>query len=87
MQRQPQRLAGFGDLSGHRKVRVRGRGVTRGMIVDKDEGACVQFQCPLDDFARVDRDVIDGALGLFLIRDQHVFSIKEKHAKLLSLTM
>jgi len=55
--------------------------------VNKDQRACVQFQRPLDHLTRVDRDMVDGAAGLRLIRDQHVLAVQKQHAKLLDLAM
>ena len=77
-----QRLAGILDLGGHRDVGIGRGGVARGVVVHQDQRAGVQFQRALHDLTRVDRDMVDGALGLFLIGDQHVLAVKKQDAEL-----
>ncbi|MDT4874841.1 hypothetical protein FQZ97_1101690 [compost metagenome] len=53
------------------------------MIVDKDDRGCRQFERALDDLARIDRRVVDGAGLLDLIGDRHVALVEEQDAELL----
>ena len=51
-----------------------------GVIMDKDQRRGAQFQRPAQDLARVDRDMIDRAAPLRLIRDQDILAIEEEDA-------
>jgi len=87
MQRQTQRIAGFGDLLRHLDIGG-GRGwVTRRMIMNKDKRRSVQFQRAFGDLARIHRDMINRSLALFLVRDQDILAVQIKNAKLFSLAM
>ena len=55
--------------------------------MDQDQRAGRQFQRAAHDLARVDGDMVDGAAGLFLIRDQHVLAVEIEDAELLDLAM
>ena len=57
------------------------------VIMDQNQGAGRQFQRAAHDLARIDGDVIDGAAGLFLIRDQHVLAVEIEDAELPDLAM
>ena len=46
------------------------------MIVDHDESARVQHQRPLDDFARINRDMVHGSDRKLLIRDDAIASVE-----------
>ena len=71
------------DRLGHLDVRIRRRRVARGMVVDHDDRRGAEFERPLDDLARVDRGVIDGAFLLHLVGDQHVLAIEKQDAEAL----
>ena len=53
----------------------------------QDQRTRVQFQRPLDHLTRVDRDVVNRAACLGLIRDQHVLAVQKQHAELLDFAM
>ena len=40
--------------------------------MDQDQRRGVQFKRAADDFARIDRDMVDGSPCLFLVRDQGI---------------
>ena len=52
------------------------------VVMRQDDRGGVARQPLLHHLARVNRHMVDRALGLLFIRDQHVFSVKEQHAKL-----
>ena len=76
MQRQAEILAAFLDLPCHAEIGLRWGRIARGVVVDQDQGAGVQDQCPLDHFTRVDRDVVHRADRHLLIRDDAVLAIE-----------
>ena len=55
--------------------------------MDKDDRAGVQFKRAFCNLARIDRDMIDRAFRLFLIRDEDVLAVEVENAKLLHLQM
>lgn len=67
MQHDAEHGGGLLDLLGHRDIGLRGGRIARWMIVHQNERGGVQLQRPLDDFARVDRNMINRALPLLLI--------------------
>src|SRR6056297_1068579 len=82
VQRQPEGLGRGADPTRHVDVGGGWRGVSGRVIVHQDEGAGVQFQSPLDDFARIDGDVIDRALRLRLVGDEYVLAVQVENAEL-----
>ena len=56
-----ERGRGFFDVLGYRDVGLRRGRVARGVIVHQDQGCGAEIKCALDDLARVDRRVVDGA--------------------------
>lgn len=64
------------DLLGHAEIGFRGRRIARGVVVDQDQGACVQHQRPLDHLAWIDRDMIDRAGREKLIGDDAVLAVE-----------
>ena len=48
----------------------------------QDERRGVEFEGAFHDLSRIDRDVVDGAAGLLLVRDQCVFGVQIQNAKL-----
>src|SRR5690606_14949597 len=70
------------DPAGHGDIRLRRGWIARGVIVDENQGRGIQLKRPAHDLARVDRDMINGAPCLFLIRDKHVLTVKVKDTEL-----
>ncbi len=50
--------------------------------MDYDNGGGIQFKGALDDFAGINRRVIDGAGLLHLVGDQDIFLVEEEDAEL-----
>ena len=71
------------DLMRHVNVGLAGGWITGGVVVHENEGAGVQFEGALHHFTRVDRKVIDGALGLRFVCNEGVLAIKEEEEDLL----
>ena len=69
-------------LGRHGNVGLAGGWVARRVVVHQDDRRGVQFEGAFDHLARVDGHVIDGALGLFLIRDQDVLAVEKQDAEL-----
>ena len=59
----------------HFYIGAGGGGVARGMIMDENDGTGRKLQSPLDNFARVNRRVIDRAFLLHLIGDEQVLLV------------
>jgi hypothetical protein len=87
MQRDAQNLRRFLHLQGHADVGLGGRRVARGVVVHHDQRAGIHLQRAFHHLARIDGHMIDRALGLLLIRDQHVLAIKVEDAELLGFPM
>ena len=66
-------------------VAARGRRIAARMVVHQDERARAELERALDHFARIDRRVVDGALLLHLLLDQHVLAVEKQHAEFLGL--
>ena len=64
-----------------RRRRIAGR-----VVVDQDQGAGVQHQCPLDHLARIDRDVIDRADAHTFVRNQPVLAVEIEDVETLHFT-
>ena len=79
-----ERTRHFDHCLGHLDVGARGRGIARGVIVDQDDGGRRQFQRALDDLARIDRRMVDGAFLLLLVGDQLIALVEEQDAELLA---
>ena len=77
-------LGGGGDLAGHGNVGLGRCGIAGWMVVHKDQGRGRQFQRALDDFARIDRGVIDRAFGPEFVPKQDVLLVEIQGAELLS---
>ena len=50
-----------------------------------DQGACVQHQCPLDDFARIDWNMVHGSDRKLLVRDDAIASVEVEDVEALHL--
>ena len=87
MHRDPNRVARPLHLHRHLDILLARRRVARRMVVHQNDRRRVQFQRPLRNLARVDRHMIDRAVGLRLIRDQRVLAIQKQHPKLLRLAV
>lgn len=81
--RDPQRFCHIDHRAGHLDVGLRRRWIAGGVIVHHDDRGGGELQRALDDFARIDRRVIDGADLLHLIRNQLVALVEKQDAKLL----
>ena len=46
------------------------------VVVDKDDGRCAQVHRAPDNFARVNRRLIDRTFARDLIADQHIFAVE-----------
>ena len=79
--RDANRVTGALDLFGHVNVCGRWGGITRWMIVHKDQSRRIEIERAFDHLAWVDRDMINSAYALNFIRDQDVLAIKEQYAK------
>ena len=53
--------------------------------MDHDEGACVQHQRPLDDLARIDRDMVHGSDRKLLVRDDAIAPVEVEDVEALHL--
>ena len=53
------------------------------MVVHQDQRRGVEFERALDDFARIDRGVVDCAALLPLMLDQRVLAVEEQQVELL----
>src|ERR1700736_3009242 len=82
-----ERLGGFDDIFGDGDVRLGRSRVARGVVVHQDHRRGLEFERPLDHFARIDRCVIDRSALLLLVLDQYVLSIKEQDVELLDLAV
>ena len=82
VQRDVENICGAMDLFSHADVGLTWAGVTRRMVVHKDDGSGVQFQGAFDDLARVDRNMVNGAARLFFVGDQGVFGVEKEDAEL-----
>ena len=69
-------------MAGHVDIGLGRGGVARRMIVHHDDGRGMQGQGPPHHLARVQRRVIDGALLLDFVADQHVLAVQKQQAKL-----
>jgi hypothetical protein len=72
------------DLAGHLDVGARRGRIARGMVVHQDDGGGGELQRALDDFARIDRRVIDGADLLDFVGDELVALVEKQDAELLT---
>ena len=80
-------IGGLNHAGRHRDIRILGRRIARGMIVDEDQRRSVQFQRAADDLSRIDRNMIDRAARLFLVGNQDVPAVQIEDSKLLGRTM
>jgi len=55
--------------------------IAAGMIVGDDHRCRIERQCRFDDFARVDRCTINGAVEEFRVLDQAKLGIQEQHSE------
>ena len=54
------------------------------MVVHQDHRRGAEIQRALDDLARIDGRVVDGARALHLVGDEDVLAVEEQHAELLT---
>ena len=78
-------LAGCFQFARHLDVGPGRLGIATGMIVHRDERSGVEDQGTLQDLARVNGRVIDGAALLHLVGDEIVLAVKEQDSKLFDL--
>ena len=86
VQGQPKHATSLLNLLRHSYVRLRWFWVAGRMIVDQDQGRSIEIQAAPDDFARIDRHMIDGADRDPNIGNQPVLSVKVENMKALDLT-
>ena len=70
------------DLPRHRHIRTRGRGVAGRVVVDQHDRRGAVRQRAGDDFARVDRCMVDCAYPGTFAGDELVLLVEEKYVKL-----
>jgi len=78
--------ARLGDAFGRLDVAAAGLGVAGGMIVHQDEPGGTDLECAADDFARIDRGVVDRPVRHGL-SEQAVLRIEEEHPEALERRM
>ena len=71
----------LGYIAGERDVLPAGRGITAGVVVHKDDGGRAQINRASDDFAGVNRRLIEGAFAGDFVADQHIFGIEIQYAE------
>src|SRR5271167_3234733 len=54
------------------------------MVVDQNQSGCPELERPLDDFAGINRRMIDRAALLPLVLDQCILAIEEEYMELLN---
>ena len=64
-----------------------GVGLPEGWLCTRISAEAPEFERPLDDLARIDRGVVDRALLLALVLDQHVLAVEKQDVKLLDLAV
>ena len=58
------------------QISLAGGGIASWMIVDQDQGRSIEIQAAPDDFARIDRHMIDGAHAKAFVGDQPVLAVQ-----------
>ena len=85
MQGQPEVFAALLDFLRHGDIRLGRRRITGGVVVDHNEGTCVQHKRPLNDLARIDRDMVHGSDRKLLVRDDAIASVEVEDVEALHL--
>ena len=85
MQSQAEILAALLDFFRHGDIRLGRRRITGGVVVDHDQGACVQHQRPLDDLAGIDWDMVHSSDRKLLVRDDAIASVEVEYVEALHL--
>ena len=85
MQSQAEILAALLDFFRHGDIRLRWRRITGGVVVDHDQGACVQHQRPLDDLAGIDWDMVHSSDRKLLVRDDAIAPVEVEDVETLHL--
>ncbi len=76
----PQWTRRFDDLPSHRDVLFAGLRRPAGMIVHQNEAGAPKLHGLFDDFARVDRGLINRAVSHMLVANEHVARIEMQHS-------
>ena len=78
-----ERGCGFFDVLGYGDVGF-GRGrVARGVVVHQDQGGRLELERPFDDFAGINRRMIDRPALLPLVPDQDVLTVEKQDMEFL----
>ena len=81
VQGQPKHTTSLLDLLRHSDVRLRRLGIARRMIVDEDQGRSIEVQGAPDDFARIDRHMIDSADAKAFVGNEPVLAVQVQDMK------
>ena len=76
----------LGDAFGRLDVAAARFGIAGGMIVHQDEAGGADLECAADDFARIDRGMVDRSVG-YGLSEQAVLRIEEEHPETLERRM
>src|SRR5512144_2305684 len=79
------RIESVFDASGHLDIRLGWFDTIARMIMDHDDRGGVKDERSLNDFAGIDRRMVDGPFVLHLVGKQHIATVEEKSSKLLDL--
>ena len=79
MHHDPHMPPGLGNAVGDGHIGLAGLRVAGRVVVDEDQPRRAQIQPLVDHLARVDRRLIDAAVGQMLIADQAVFGVEVQH--------
>jgi len=69
------------ELSAEAHVGARGLGISRRMVVDHDDRGSAVLEGPLNNFSRIQRNMVNRAAIGLLIGDHAIVSVKIKHAQ------
>ena len=77
-----QRVEGPDDFVGEGHVGIRRAGVAAGVVVDENNGCGTQCKGAAHDFPRENGGLVDGALLVDLVGDEHVLAVHVENAEL-----
>ena len=86
VQGQPKHATSLLNVLRHSYVRLRWFWVAGRMIVDQDQGRSIEIQAAPDDFARIDRHMIDGAHAKAFVGNEPVLAVQVQDVKPLDFT-
>jgi hypothetical protein len=76
MHRYPELLPCVCNVAGHGNVLPAWGAIAAWVVEDKDDGRCAQVHRAPDNFARLNRHLIDRTFTRDLVADQHVLAVK-----------